>query len=167
MLSNGKKLNLLSFWRSNLLILSFGARLDIFKVIADILGKVESRRVFSIQVPKEFTKNTAAIYLITRKVLGLTIEAIPLGREVLLIHRRVDTFEVKSARATITTNQLTITTTRGAVIVIIILVHESAVGFSDEGGEFHEHVGAFCVVCRVKAEYKDCRPGICIWKGYI
>jgi hypothetical protein len=111
--------NLLWFRWDSFFILSLCPSLDTLKVLADIFWEMESTWILSLQIRKKSTETT--ISLGRQGALRETNIAEPLIGERTLVDRGIDAFEVEGTSAAIATHQISIPTTRGAVIIVFVL----------------------------------------------
>lgn len=100
-----EKLSLLvvGFGVPNVLVFALFTDLDTFKIVSDLIGKVERNHILRVEVDKKFGKDaTIWPWLRSTSFLAFVTEPFTLWRLV-LIHRRINASEVESAPAAIAT----------------------------------------------------------------
>lgn len=161
---------LLGLWGNRLLILSINSCLNVFEQLSDILRETKRDRVLLLDVLKKLTKGTViwafmlaksssrSLAIITEPLIGMLAH--------IIAYRRIDAFRMECTRTPIATNQFASSTTRVAIIIVVVLWHELVIEIP------HRKVASFKkrwgVLRRVlgKGEMQRLRPGVCSHEGH-
>lgn len=103
-------------------VLSLCTCLDVVEIFSNVLRKMKSTGIPSMEMRKEKTEDAALLVYHRRVDFTFADIAIPRGIwQRVFAHRRINTFVVECSSAAITANQDSITSTSGAIVVVFIL----------------------------------------------